>query len=130
MTNAMIRIQRDDDATIGEALDGFSTAWKTGEEQMHFFTFSSPEQLFTVLTPKRWTLIENLQRLGPSTYRALAMALSRDVKRVHEDTAVLLEWGLVETNDEGRIHVPYDVIHADFDLRNAPRKDAAPVMHR
>ncbi|TCU11033.1 hypothetical protein EV132_11929 [Rhizobium sullae] len=26
--------------------------------------------------------------------------------------------GLIEVNDEGRIHVPYDVIHADFDLRS------------
>jgi len=114
----MIRIQKDDDAVLQQAGKGFLNAWKTGEEQDHVFSFSSPEQLFTVLTPKRWTLIETLQGLGPSTYRALAAALSRDVKRVHEDTAVLIEWGLVELNEDGRIHVPYDVIHADFDLRS------------
>jgi predicted transcriptional regulator len=118
MTTATIRIQRDDDAAIGNAIDGFVKAWNSGEAQPHLFTFSSPEQLFSVLTPKRWTLIERLQAIGPSTYRGLAAALSRDVKRVHEDAAALIEWGLIEVNEEGRIHVPYEVIHADFDLRS------------
>jgi predicted transcriptional regulator len=118
MTTAKIRIQRDDDTALKMAAEGFATAWKTGRQQDHVFSFSSPEQLFTVLTPKRWTLIETLQKLGPSTYRALAAELSRDVKRVHDDAAALIEWGLVSLNDEGRIHVPYDVIHADFDLRS------------
>ncbi len=118
MTTAIIRIHNDDDAALRQAGEGFVAAWNTGEAQDHVFSFSSPEQLFTVLSPKRWTLIEVLQKLGPSTYRALAAALSRDVKRVHEDTAALIEWGLVEINEEGRIHVPYDVIHADFALRS------------
>ncbi|MGK6312745.1 HVO_A0114 family putative DNA-binding protein [Neorhizobium sp. DT-125] len=118
MTTATIRIQKDDEAVLQQAAKGFAEAWKSGEPQAHVFSFSSPEQLFTVLTPKRWTLIETLQGLGPSTYRALAHALSRDVKRVHEDTAVLIEWGLVKINEDGRIHVPYEIIHADFDLRS------------
>ena len=118
MTTAIIRIQRNDETALHDALEGFAAAWETGEEQEHVFSFASPEQLFSVLTPKRWTLIETLQKLGPSTYRALASALSRDVKRVHKDTAPLIEWGLIKINDEGRIYVPYDVIHADFDLRS------------
>lgn len=118
MITAKIRIQRNDDAALKAAAEGFTAAWKTGSHQDHIFSFSSPEQLFTVLTPKRWTLIETLQRLGPSTYRALASELSRDVKRVHEDAATLMEWGLVAINGDGRVHVPYDVIHADFDLRS------------
>lgn len=118
MKTATIRIQRDDEAALQNAAKGFLAAWKTGEAQDHVFSFASPEQLFTVLTPKRWTLIETLQSLGPSTYRALAAALSRDVKRVHEDAATLIEWGLIEVNEDGRIHVPFDIIHADFDLRS------------
>lgn len=118
MTTAKIRIQRNDDAALTQAAEGFATAWKSGTRQQDVFSFSSPEQLFTVLTPKRWTLIETLQKLGPSTYRALASKLARDVKRVHEDATTLIQWGLVVVNEEGRIHVPYDVIHADFDLRS------------
>ncbi|MGN7291693.1 HVO_A0114 family putative DNA-binding protein [Rhizobium sp. SAFR-030] len=117
MTTATIRIERDDDAALKRATESFLAAWKTAEPQDHVLSFASPEQLFTVLTPKRWTLIETLQTLGPSSYRALAAALDRDLKRVHEDTTVLIEWGLVEVNKNGRIHVPYDVIRADFDLR-------------
>lgn len=118
MTAATIRIQRDDDAALRLAAEGLTAAWNTGLEQDHVFSFSSPEQLFTLLTPKRWTLIETLQKIGPSTYRALATALGRDVKRVHEDVAPLIEWGFVKINGEARIHVPYDVIRADLDLRS------------
>lgn len=118
MTRAVIRIEKDDETALTRAAEGFAAAWKSGDSRDHIFSFSSPEQLFTVLTPKRWTLIETLQTLGPCTYRALASALSRDVKRVHEDAAVLLDWGLITTNEDGRICVPYDVIHADFDLRS------------
>ena len=79
--------------------------------------FESPAALFRVLTPKRWELIERLQKLGPISVRGLARELERDVKRVHEDVSELIQCGLVTRNDEGKFHVPYEVIHADFDLR-------------
>lgn len=49
--------------------------------------------------------------------RALARALDRDVKRVHTDVVELIERGLIERTEGGQVNVPYDVIHADFDLR-------------
>ena len=58
------------------------------------FTFSTPAQLFSVISPKRWELIERLQHIGPSTIRGLARELDRDIKRVHDDVTVLMEWGL------------------------------------
>jgi predicted transcriptional regulator len=102
-----------------EAAGGFIDAWHSGKSKEDVFTFSSPTQLFSVLTPKRWSLIEQLQKSGPSTYRALAKQLQRDVKRVHEDATALIQWGLVATHDDGGIYVPYDVIHAGFDLKAA-----------
>jgi predicted transcriptional regulator len=83
------------------------------------FTFSSPAQLFSVITPKRWELIEHLQKIGPSTIRGLARSIGRDVKRVHEDVTALSQWGIVEPTDGAKVHVPYDVIHASFDLSAA-----------
>jgi predicted transcriptional regulator len=77
----------------------------------------SPAALFRVLTPKRWELIERLQTTGPSTVRGLARELERDVKRVHEDVSILIKHGLVVRTADRKIWVPYDVIHADFDLR-------------
>ncbi|AYD00390.1 transcriptional regulator [Neorhizobium sp. NCHU2750] len=118
MTKAIVRIERNDETTLRSAAAGFLAALTSGEEQEHIFSFSSPEQLFSVLTPKRWALVEMLQTIGSSTYRALATALGRDLKRVHEDVVPLIEWGFIEVNDEGRIHVPYDVIRVDFDLRS------------
>jgi predicted transcriptional regulator len=49
--------------------------------------------------------------------RGLARSLERDVKRVHEDVTGLIEWGIVERTEDGKVCVPYDVLHADFDLR-------------
>jgi predicted transcriptional regulator len=43
--------------------------------------------------------------------------LERDVKRVHDDVMAMMDWGLVERNDEGQVQVPFDVIHAEFDLK-------------
>lgn len=119
MRTATIRVRKDDDAVLQEAGAAFARAWRGGGGEPDSFTFSSPAQLFSVLTPKRWALIERLQGLGPSSLRGLARALERDVKRVHEDAAALLEWGLVERTADGRLHVPYEVIRADFDLRAA-----------
>jgi predicted transcriptional regulator len=39
------------------------------------------------------------------------------VERVHDDVTAMIDWGLVERNDEGMVLVPFSVIHAEFDLR-------------
>lgn len=119
MRVATIQIKKDDAAVLREAGAAFVDAWRTGKSESDLFTFSSPAQLFSVLSPKRWELIERLQDLGAISLRGLARELGRDVKRVHEDAAVLLEWGLVERTDDRKLVVPYGVIHADFDLRAA-----------
>ena len=119
MRTATIQIRKDDDAVVRKAGAAFVHAWETGQSASDVFTFSTPSQLFSVLSPKRWALIERLQAIGAISLRGLARALERDVKRVHEDVAILLDWGLVERNETGKLVVPYAVIHADFDLRAA-----------
>ena len=117
MTEAIIRIVNDDNTVLNEAAERFNKIWKSGKKAAAVFTFSSPAQLFSVISPKRWQLIEHLQHLGPSTIRGLARSLDRDVKRVHDDVTAIIDWGLVERINEGMVHVPYSVIHAEFDLR-------------
>jgi predicted transcriptional regulator len=119
MKEAIIRIKNDENAILREAADRFIAAWNSGEEAPAVFTFSSPAQMFRVITPKRWELIEHLQKIGPSSIRGLARSLGRDVKRVHEDVAALTEWGLIERTETEQVFVPYDVIHAGFDLTAA-----------
>ncbi len=119
MRRATIQIRKDDETVIAEAARGFVRAWKTGKSDADVFTFGSPAQLFAVLTPKRWEMIERLQALGSVSLRGLARVLERDVKRVHEDATLLIEWGFIERTADRKICVPFDVIHADFDLRAA-----------
>lgn len=119
MKRAHIQIRSDGDALLSESLARAAEAARTGvpSDPVATFTFSSPAQLFSVISPKRWELIEHLQKIGPSSIRALARSLGRDVKRVHDDVVGLSEWGIVERTADGKVVVPFDVIHADFDLR-------------
>ena len=119
MKTALIQIRGDADAVLAESMAGAKKAMQTGmpSEPVATFTFSSPTQLFKVISPKRWELIEQLQKIGPSRVRGLARSLGRDVKRVHDDGTILMDWGIIERAGDGSIQVPYDVIHADFNLR-------------
>lgn len=119
MKRAHIQIRSDAETALAESLARAEKAASTGEpsDPVATFTFSSPAQLFSVISPKRWELIEHLQKIGPSSIRALARSLERDVKRVHEDVVALVDWGIIDRTEEGKIEVPFDVIHADFDLR-------------
>ena len=118
MKKAIIQIRSDENAVMREAAKGFTDAWNKGAaDPVAIFTFSSPVQLFSVITPKRWELIEHLQKIGPSSIRGLSRSLGRDVKRVHDDVIALIDWGIVERTDDAKVCVPFDIIHADFDLR-------------
>lgn len=116
MKKVTIRIQRSPEAALAAMGERFIKAWKTGKSAGATLEFESPAALFRVLTPKRWEMIERLQAVGPSSVRGLARTLGRDVKRVHEDLGVLMNYGLVARVEDGRCHVPFDVIHAEFDL--------------
>ena len=118
MRTATIHIRKASDA-LAAARTGFISAWKTGEYAGEHFDFESPAALFRVLTPKRWELIECLQRTGPIGVRALARALGRDVKRVHDDAAAMIEVGMVEKTEDGKLMVPFAEIRADFVMRSA-----------
>lgn len=121
MKRAVIQIRHEHDAKAAlEAMgENFVKAWNSGKasDPIATFTFSSPAQLFSILSPKRWELIEHLQKIGPQSVRGLARSLGRDVKRVHDDVIGLIDWGIIERTEDGKVCVPYDVIHADFDLR-------------
>jgi predicted transcriptional regulator len=116
MKKLTIRIRKDTNAALREMGDRFIKAWKTGRSAGDSIQFESPTAMFRVLTPKRWELIEQLQAMGPSSIRGLARELARDVKRVHEDVGELMECGIVFRTKDGKVQVPFTVIHADFDL--------------
>ena len=116
MRVATIRVRRDVTEPLDELRGAVAEAWRSGEYGGEFFDFESPAALFRLLTPKRWDLVERLQAEGPLGVRALGRALGRDVRRVHDDVKALLEAGLVEKDEAGKLVVPFDEIRADFRL--------------
>ena len=117
MRIATIRVRSDTDQALREMREQFLTARQTGNYQGEVFEFESPAALFRLLTPKRWELLETLQSAGACGVRELARLLERDVRRVHDDISTLLESGMVERTDDGKLVVPFAEIHADFVLR-------------
>jgi predicted transcriptional regulator len=99
------------DKSFDQVLDAVRNGYN-GE----YITFSTPQQLFAALPPKRWVLIEKLQQLGPSSLRGLARAVGRDVKRVHEDVAALLDDGIIERNEQKKLFVPFASVRIEFSL--------------
>lgn len=81
--------------------------------------FSDMQSLLTTLTPARWKLLEVLKASGPLSVYALAKKAERHYSNVHTDVARLLELGLITRDEQQRIYVPWDEIHADFALRVA-----------
>lgn len=53
------------------------------------------------------------------TQYLLTMPAFQEFYRRDEDAAVLIEWGLIERTVDRKICVPFDIIHADFDLQAA-----------
>jgi predicted transcriptional regulator len=90
-----------------------------GEPQGTFISFESPALLFKVLTGKRWELLKLMTGAGPMTIREVARRLGRDVKAVHGDVHALLNTGILQKTDNGRIEFPFDAVHVDFTLKAA-----------
>lgn len=90
-----------------------------GEPQGQFISFESPELLFKVISGKRWELLKVMTGAGAMTIREAARRMQRDVKAVHSDVHALLNAGLLQKTENGRIIFPYDAVHVDFMLKAA-----------
>jgi predicted transcriptional regulator len=90
-----------------------------GEPQGTLISFESPALLFKALTGKRWGLLNMMTGAGPMTIREAARRLGRDVKAVHGDVHALLNTGILQKTDSGRIEFPFDAVHVEFTLKAA-----------
>ena len=81
MRTAHIAI-RPSETSLAQLRSGFVKAWKSAKYQGEHFEFESPAALFRTLSPKRWELVEALQRCGPIGLRELARKLARDSRVV------------------------------------------------
>lgn len=90
-----------------------------GKSQGAFISFETPALLFKVLTQKRWELLSALTGAGPVTLREAARRVQRDVKAVHGDAHALLNAGILQKTEEGRIVFPFDAVRVNFVLKAA-----------
>jgi len=98
----------------------FVRVWKTGKaEKSVRISFATPELLWKVLTAKRWELLKVLCGAGPISIREAARRVGRDVKAVHSDITALLNAGVIDRVEDGRIVFPFDTVKVEFLLQAA-----------
>ncbi|SDR64248.1 Predicted transcriptional regulator [Rhizobiales bacterium GAS113] len=90
-----------------------------GKKQGEHISFASVELLWKVLTAKRWELLKAMTGQGAMTIREAARRVGRDVKAVHGDVHALLNAGVLDKTEDGRIEFPYDAVRVDFLLEAA-----------
>jgi predicted transcriptional regulator len=104
----------------GDSMADFARAWKTGKPQKSArISFATPELLWRVLSPKRWELLKALCGAGPVSIREAARRVGRDVKGVHGDVTALLNAGVLDRTDDGRIVFPFEAVKVEFLLQAA-----------
>ncbi|MBI5329665.1 MAG: DNA-binding protein [Betaproteobacteria bacterium] len=81
--------------------------------------FASTDLLWQVLTAKRWDILRAMAGAGPMPLREAARRVARDVKAVHGDVHALLDAGILDKTEDGKIVFPYDTVHVDFMLKAA-----------
>jgi len=97
-------------------------AWRRGQSgeltgtnaEIHI-GFESWEALVRTLSPKRLELLRHLHRAPARSVRALALALGRDNRRVHEDVEALEAAGLLDRDDNG-LRADYDVFDVSMQV--------------
>lgn len=95
-------------------------AWKAGKVQRAArISFASPELLWKVLSAKRWELLKALCGVGPVSIREAARLIHRDVKAVHGDVTGLLNAGLLQRTEDGKIVFPFESVKVEFLLKAA-----------
>lgn len=97
----------------------FADAWHRAERGEKFsethVTFLDLGAMQAALSPRRLELLRRLRHHGASSIRALATALGRDYKNVHEDVSELEAAGLLVR--EGRsLSAPWDEVQASVSL--------------
>lgn len=106
--------------TPADSMAEFTLAWKTGKSQKSArISFAKPELLWRVLTAKRWELLKILCGAGPVSIRETARRVGRDVKAVHGDVTALLNAGILDRSENGRIVFPYEAVKVEFLLHAA-----------
>jgi predicted transcriptional regulator len=78
------------------------------EDPVHRVYFTSEEDLFSALSPKRLELLKYLKKSGPLSCRKLAASLNRAYANVHEDVKQLAQLEIIQKDGDKKLVVPWD----------------------
>ena len=109
-------------SSLEDDLAQFAKVWRDAEAGKRVkayagIGFENAIALLSTLTPKRWLLIEALKSSGAQSIYALAKLLARNYSNVHADVTRLLELGIVEKDETGKVFVPWDKVDVQFPLQ-------------
>lgn len=79
-------------------------------------TFNDAATMLSTLSEKRMELLMFLHNKKPITIKDLSRQLQRNYSNVHEDVQLLLRLGLLETDKDKRIFVPWDELNISLSL--------------
>jgi predicted transcriptional regulator len=93
----------------------------SGESSPAVVSFATVGELRKILTDRRIELLQALTEIdgAAESISALAEALDRDYRAVHEDVTLLADYGLVFVVEDGqskRPYLPYKRIHLDVEI--------------
>lgn len=107
------------DGSLAEDAAAFVRAWRVAERGEavadHVLAFESWEGLASVMTGERLRLLRHLHAHPEPSVSALARALGRQYRRVHDDIAVLEGAGLV-AREAGTVRATADTVTAEVRL--------------
>ncbi len=111
------------DVHVGDTLHAIKArvldAWHRAERGEEFcerhLSFESYTGFLRTFGGRRLELLKHLRRNPAASIAALARALGRDYKRVHEDVDILVRAGLVDRDGRG-LRTDYDEIRTTIAL--------------
>jgi predicted transcriptional regulator len=95
--------------TKRRALDAVARHQRGDTVEEHHLSFENWQAFARVMTANRLELLHHVHRDPPRSIHALAAALGRDYRRVHEDVEALVAAGLL-LRDEAGLRAEYDTI--------------------
>lgn len=113
-----ITISSPEDAFAGAITDAADA--ESGEQGDAVVSFETAEGIRRLLTDRRLELLRSLMGEPAASISQLADRLDRSYSVVHEDVAVLAEYGIVKFKRDGQSKqpfVPYETIEFDVTIR-------------
>ena len=101
--------------------DRMESALEEGEPQDHYHNFEDPSDVQKLLSARRLELIVELVENDHDSITAVADAVGRSYKNVHDDLEVLAEYDVVKFDESGKgrsksPRIPYDNIRVELEL--------------